>query len=175
MVVDALSKKYGISIEKEEFNGLTGKGEIEGQKVMLVKPQTYMNLSGECVSQLLNFYKYSEEDLIVVYDDIDIEMGKIRVRSKGHAGSHNGMRNIVAMLDSENFIRIRVGTDKPEVGFDLADFVLKKLDKEEKQKIGQGVELAVKAVEEVVIHGCYSAMNLYNGIIESPSKEKERK
>ena len=163
MVIDELSKKYGILIDKEEFQGLTGRGEIAGNKVMLVKPQTFMNLSGECVSELLRFYKIPEEDLIVIYDDIDIAFEKIRVRRKGHSGSHNGMRNIIALLQSEDFPRVRVGTNQPEVGMMLADYVLKKLDKEEKEKMKQGVSLAVSAIEEILKNGCESAMNLYNG------------
>lgn len=163
MVIDELSKKYGIPVEKEEFNGLTGRGKMGIHSVILVKPQTYMNLSGECISQILHFYKIPEEDLIVIYDDIDIEMGRIRVRFKGHSGSHNGMRNIITMLNSGDFIRVRVGTDKPELGIDLSDYVLSKLSKEETTKLTNGVDLAVKAVEETVKNGYESAMNLYNG------------
>ncbi len=163
MVIDELSKKYGIAVEKEEFNGLTGRGRIGLKSVMLVKPQTYMNLSGECISQILHFYKVSEEDLIVIYDDIDIEMGKIRVRPKGHAGSHNGVKNIIAMLNSGDFVRVRIGTDKPEIGVDLADYVLRKLSKDEMVKITKGVDYGVKAVEETLKNGYESAMNLYNG------------
>lgn len=172
MVIDELSKKYGIKIDKEECKGLTGRGEIEGQKVMLVKPQTYMNLSGECISELLHFYKISEEELIVIYDDIDIALGKVRVKPKGNPGSHNGMKNIVELLNTKEFIRVRIGTDKPPIGLALVDYVLMKLSKEEKEVLKQGIEKGVLAIEEILKNGCYSAMNLYNG---EPKLEEEGK
>ena len=121
-----------------------------------------MNLSGECISQIMNFYKISSEDLIVIYDDIDISLGKIRVKPRGHSGSHNGMRNIASLLKTDNFARVRIGTDKPELGMDLADYVLKKLSKEEKEKLKIGTENAVKAIEEILRNGIESAMNLFN-------------
>ena len=162
MVVDELAKKYNIEIEKEEFDGLIGKGEIEGEKVLLVKPQTYMNLSGECVMKLLNFYKLDVSNLIVIYDDIDISLGKIKIRPHGSSGTHNGMRNIIGLLKNENFVRIRVGTDRPSENMDLADYVLMKLNKEESEKMRQATSNATKAVVEIMKNGCQSAMNLYN-------------
>lgn len=162
MVIDEISKKYNIKVEKENFNGLIGKGEIDDEKVILVKPQTYMNLSGECVAQVLNFYKIELSDLIVIYDDIDVSLGKIKIRPKGSAGTHNGMRNIISIIKDENFPRIRVGTDKPTEGIDLADYVLKKLTKEEKEKMDMAVENAAKATIEIIKNGCEKAMNMYN-------------
>lgn len=162
MVIDRLSQKMNIKVEKNDFQGLIGKGEINGEKIILVKPQTFMNLSGECVSEILNFYKLSPNELIVIYDDIDISMGKIKIKPKGSAGTHNGMRNIISLIKSEDFIRVRVGTDKPDKNIDLADYVLKRLSKEEKEKLDVAVENATKAVFEIIKNGCQKTMNLYN-------------
>ncbi len=108
MVIDNLAKKLSIKIEKESFNGLIGSGKIGSEKILLVKPQTYMNLSGECVSAIMKYYKIEPKDLIVVYDDIDISLGKIKIKPFGSAGTHNGMRNIINLIQSEKFIRVRV-------------------------------------------------------------------
>lgn len=162
MVIDKLAKKFNINLDREDFEGIIGKGEIEGEKVMLVKPQTYMNLSGECVSQIINFYKLDVSNLIVVYDDIDISLGKIKVRPYGSSGTHNGMRNIISLLNSDKFIRIRVGTDKPTGDISLADYVLMKLSKAEIEKLDVASENAASAVCEILKNGCQSAMNLYN-------------
>ena len=121
-----------------------------------------MNLSGECISKILNFYKLSESDLIVIYDDIDIPLGKIKIRPYGSAGTHNGMRNIINLIKSEKFNRIRVGTDKPGENINLADYVLMKLNKEEKIKLDEAVKNASNAVVEIIKSGCQSAMNKYN-------------
>ena len=161
-MIDELSKRYNIEFTKEEFDGLIGKGDIDGEKVLLVKPQTYMNLSGECVSQILNFYKLEPNDLIVIYDDIDIALGKIKVRPHGSSGTHNGMRNIVSLLKSEKFARIRIGTDRPGENIDLADYVLMKLNKDEKIKLDSAVKNAAEAISEIIKNGCQSAMNLFN-------------
>lgn len=162
MVIDELAQKYNIEVTKDEFDGLVGKGEIKGEKVLLVKPQTFMNLSGECVSQILNYYKLDESNLIVIYDDIDISLGKIKIRPNGSSGTHNGMRNIIGLIKSEKFVRVRIGTDRPNTNIDLADYVLMKMNKEELKAIKQAVNNATKAIEEVIGNDCKSAMNLYN-------------
>ena len=162
MAVDAIAKKWNILVEKEKFDALVGEGMMAGEKVMLVKPQTYMNLSGESVSKVLNFYKVSPENLIVIYDDIDIALGTLRIRPSGSAGTHNGMRNIVSLLGTTNFPRIRMGTGK-DTSTDLRNYVLSPFQGEEKQTIQEVAKMACEAAEEIVKHGVSSAMNLYNG------------
>ena len=123
-VINLLAKKYDIEILRTKFNGLYGSGIIENEKVILLKPQTYMNLSGESIIEFMKFYKISEKDLIVIYDDIDIEPGKIRIKRNGSASTHNGMKSIVYCLKTENFERIRVGIGKPQDGTDLIAHVI---------------------------------------------------
>ena len=135
-------------MDKNAFQGIIGTGKIDNEKVILAKPQTYMNLSGECVSEILKFYKVPSENLIVVYDDIDIKLGKIKIRPSGSAGTHNGMRNIISLINSENFVRVRVGTDKPQQGIDLADYVLMKLKTEEKTIIEKIYEYSLEELME---------------------------
>ena len=113
ITIDKLANKLNIDMNKNKFDAIIGEGRIGTEKIFLVKPQTYMNLSGNSIKQILDFYKLDLEDLIVIYDDIDIELGKIRVKKDGGPGTHNGMRNIVSMISSENFKRVRVGTGKP--------------------------------------------------------------
>ena len=162
MVLDKLAEKYNISIKKNRFDGLVGAGEINDEKVILVKPLTYMNLSGECVLKVIKFYKADLSNLIVIYDDIDVEMGKIKVKPSGSPGSHNGMKNITTMLESEDFIRIRIGTSKPDEFTDLKDYVLMSLTDEEKSAINGGVELGAKAVEGILTKGIEKTMNEFN-------------
>ena len=124
-VIDVMADKYNISVTEKKHKALCGKGIIEGQKVVLAKPQTFMNLSGESVAELLNFYKSDPEtELIVIFDDISLAPGNIRVRKKGSAGGHNGIKNIIAMTGTQNFMRIKVGVGDKPAGWDLADHVL---------------------------------------------------
>ena len=123
-VVDVLSEKLHISLTKNAMHGLIGEGFVGGEKVLLVKPQTFMNLSGESVVQLVNWYKPEADQLIVVYDDVDLPEGKIRFRPSGSAGTHNGMRNIIYLLGRDNFPRVRVGIGRPAEGWDMKDWVL---------------------------------------------------
>lgn len=161
-VIDRIAQEYNISVDTRKHKALCGKGVIEGQKVVLVKPQTYMNLSGEAVREVFDFYKAQIEDVLIIYDDISLDVGKIRVRPKGSAGGHNGIKNIIAHLGTEGFARIRVGVgDKPKQ-MDLADYVLGHFQGEEKQAIQQGIDHAVKAMAEVLTNGIESAMNKYN-------------
>lgn len=162
MAVDALAKKLDIDINKEKFKGIFGEGTYNGKKVMILKPTTYMNLSGESVIEAVNFYKIPLEDLIVMYDDIDIEVGKIRIRPEGSSGTHNGMRNITDLLDSHDFPRIRIGIGKPASGMDLADYVLSKFSKDEEVEINKAIDMASDAVLEIMKNGINKAMSIYN-------------
>lgn len=162
IVVDEMAKMANIDINKNKFDALVGEYMHNGEKIMLVKPQTYMNLSGESIRQIVDFYKVDLEDLIVIYDDIDIELGKIRIRPSGSPGTHNGMRNITELLGSDKFPRVRMGTSRPPEYMDLKDFVLAKMSDEEWKIFDVAVKNAVKSIEEILANGVRSAMNLYN-------------
>ena len=162
-VMDALADKYNISISENKHKALCGKGVIEGMKVVLAKPQTYMNLSGESVAELVNYYKLDpESELIVVFDDISLEPGNIRIRKKGSAGGHNGIKNIIAHVGGPVFPRIKVGVGEKPPKYDLADYVLGHFSKAEQELMEEGYEDAVKAVEMIVSGDISGAMNEYN-------------
>lgn len=162
-VIDILSKEYDINVSKIKHKALIGEGRVGSEKVLLVKPQTYMNLSGETLIDIYNYYKIDMENIIVVYDDIDLDVGKIRIRKKGRGGTHNGMRSITKCLGSNDFPRVRVGVSKPRPGQDLADFVLSRFRKEESDNIELGLEKAAKAVDTMIRENIDLAMNKYNG------------
>jgi PTH1 family peptidyl-tRNA hydrolase len=163
-VIDKLADKYNISMNEKKHKAICGKGMIEGEKVILLKPQTYMNLSGESVVDAVNFYKVDpEEDVIIIYDDIDLDVGKLRIRAKGSAGGHNGMKNIIAHLGTQVFPRIRVGVGAKPKDWDLADYVLGRFPKEELPEIEAGRETACEAVKIIVSQGVEAAMNRING------------
>ncbi|MCC5911231.1 MAG: aminoacyl-tRNA hydrolase [Clostridiaceae bacterium] len=160
--IDLLAQRNNIKVNKLKHKALYGEGFWGGEKVLLVKPQTFMNLSGESVRDIMTFYKVEMENLIVIYDDIDIDVGTLRIRQKGSAGSHNGMRSIIYQLQSDLFPRIRIGVGRPEFG-DLANYVLGRFPKEEVATMQEVVERAAKATESIVKDGVDKAMNLYNG------------
>lgn len=163
-VIDKLADKYNISMNEKKHKAICGKGMIEGEKVILLKPQTYMNLSGESVVDAVNFYKVDpEEDVIIIYDDIDLDVGRLRIRAKGSAGGHNGMKNIIAHLGTQVFPRIRVGVGARPKDWDLADYVLGRFPKEELPEIEAGRETACEAVKIIVSQGVEAAMNRING------------
>nr|WP_314278980.1 aminoacyl-tRNA hydrolase [uncultured Peptostreptococcus sp.] len=162
-VLDIIANEYGIKIDKIKHKALIGEGRIGTEKVVLVKPQTYMNLSGESVQSIFQFYKIGPERLIVIYDDIDLDVGKLRIRKKGSAGSHNGMKSIIKCLGFQDFPRIRVGVSKPGPNVDLADFVLSRVPSDQADNMRQGFEKAVKTVEEIIKTDIDMAMNKYNG------------
>lgn len=162
-VIDMLAEKYGIRVDELKHRGLIGKGVIDGEKVLLVKPVTYMNLSGECIREVLQYYRIDgEKDLIVIHDDISLEQGMIRIRKKGSAGGHNGLKNIIAQLGSETFMRIKVGVGGKPEGYDLVDYVLGHFSKEERERMAQAQQDACSAVEAILTDGADEAMNRFN-------------
>ena len=162
-VIDRLSDKYNIDVTEGKFKGLIGKGVIDGNKVILVKPLTYMNNSGECIRAVMDYYKVGTEDLIVIYDDISLAPGKLRLRPKGSAGGHNGIKSIIAHLGTEQFNRIKFGVgDKPK-DWDLVDWVLGRFNAEDKEILEQGRDRACEAVACIMNEGIESGMNKYNG------------
>lgn len=162
-VVDELADKHGIRIIESRFKGLVGKGVIGGEKVLLLKPLTYMNLSGESIGEAVRFYKIDETArLIVISDDISLDVGQLRLRKKGSAGGHNGLKNIIAHLGSEEFMRIRIGVGDKPAGSDLVDYVLGSFGREEKKILDETKKNAVLAIETIISDGMDKAMNLYN-------------
>ena len=161
-VIDILSEKYAIDVSKKKFKGIIGEGVIEETPVVLVKPATFMNLSGECVSRVLDWYGQNESRLIVIYDDIDIAPGLVRVRAKGSAGSHNGMKSILQYTDTNEFVRIRIGIGKNPGYMDLAKYVLGHFTKEEQPLIEAGQQRGAEAVASVLKAGCDRTMSAFN-------------
>lgn len=169
-VIDRLSEKYNIAVDVKKHRAFIGKGMIAGQKVILAKPQTYMNLSGESIRSLLDYYKVDEEhELLVIYDDISLGAGQLRIRAKGSAGGHNGIKNIIAHLGGQVFPRIKVGVGEKPPKYDLADYVLGHFSKAEKVLMDEGYDNAVRAVEMIVSGDIEGAMNEFN------RKKKEEK
>ena len=160
--INKIAEQYGIKVTKNKFQGLYESALIEGEKVILLKPQTYMNLSGNSVKEFVDFYKISKEEILVIYDDMDIEPGKIKIRKKGSAGGHNGMKSIVSMLGTEEFTRIRIGIGRPEHNGDDINYVIGSIPEEEIPKLEEGVEKAKKAVIEILKNGVDFAMNKLN-------------
>ena len=160
--LDEVASKLNIDVTKSKFNGLYGSKGMLDKKIILCKPQTYMNLSGDCVVELLNYYKADVSDLIVIYDDIDIDVGKIRIKPSGSPGTHNGMKDITKKIGSKDFIRVRIGTGKPKDDRDLADYVLGKFEKDEEKIIKDSIEKASEAVIDILNIGVQDAINKYN-------------
>ena len=162
-VIDVLAEKYNISVDARKCRAFCGKGVIAGQKVLLVKPQTYMNLSGESVGGIVNYYKIDpESDLLVIYDDISLDVGQLRIRKKGSAGGHNGIKSIIAHLGTTVFPRIKVGVGEKPKNYDLADYVLGHFSKQERELMEEGYEHASDAVEQIVQGEIEAAMNVFN-------------
>ena len=160
MVVDMIAESFNISSFKEKFNAYIGEGKIGSEKILLVKPQTYMNASGESVVNIVRFYKVDLNDIVVIYDDLDLELGRLRIRNKGSAGGHNGMKSIIYQLQSDEFSRLRVGIGKPP--HDAINHVLGKFKPEEQMAVTETVKKSVAAVELLLSEGIEKAMNKYN-------------
>lgn len=160
--INEIAKNNNIDINKNKFKGLYETVNLKNQKVILLKPQTYMNLSGESVREIVGFYNIEPQNIIVIYDDIDIEKGHIKIRKKGGAGSHNGMKSVVQELGTTDFARIRVGIGQPEFKSDMINYVIGKVPKEEQEILHQGVKKAAEAVEEILKNGIDIAMNKFN-------------
>lgn len=161
--IEYLAASYRIPLNKIRHKALVGEGMMQGSRVLLVKPQTFMNLSGDSIREILHFYKEPPESLIVIYDDVDLPVGKLRIRPKGSAGTHNGMRSILARIGSENFPRVRIGIGRPPVGWDLADFVLSRFSTAEREAVNEVIERSSTAVSAILCAGPEAAMCRYNG------------
>ena len=162
-VIDMLADRYNISVDGRKGRALIGKGMIGGQKVLLVKPQTYMNLSGESLRELVNYYKIDEEhELLVIYDDISLDVGQLRIRKKGSAGGHNGIKNIIANLGTDLFPRIKICVGEKPKKYDLADYVLGHFSKEDRELMEEGYDRADHAVGMILNGEIEAAMNQYN-------------
>lgn len=161
-VIEQLAEEHRIDVSLAKHKALCGKGVIGGQKVILAKPQTYMNRSGESLREIADYYKIEPQDILVIYDDITLDVGQLRVRPKGSAGGHNGMKSIIAHLGTQDFPRVRVGIgDKPK-GMDLADYVLGHFPREEREQVEAGVKDGARAVEVFLTEGVDAAMNQFN-------------
>lgn len=162
-VIDVIAEKNGISVLEKKHKAIIGKGYIDGQKVILAKPQTFMNLSGESLRELVDYYKIDEKnELIVIYDDISMEVGQLRIRKKGSAGGHNGIKNIISHMGHDVFLRIKVGVGEKPKEYDLADYVLGHFTADEKKKIIASAGLAEQAVRLMIRGEADAAMNAYN-------------
>lgn len=162
-VIDAIAEKYNINVDTKKHRALIGKGMMEGQKVILAKPQTFMNLSGESVASLVEYYKIDvEQELLVIYDDVSLGTGQLRIRAKGSAGGHNGIKNIIACTGTQVFPRIKIGVGEKPPKYDLADYVLGHFSRAEREQMEKGYALAAEAAGMIVNGQIGEAMNAFN-------------
>ncbi len=162
MVIDELAKRWNIPLTQSKFKGAFGHGMVQGEKVLLVKPLTYMNLSGECIRPLMDFYKVDIEDIYVIYDDLDLPVGKLRLRQKGSAGGHNGIKSLLQHLHTQEFNRIRMGISRPQNGQSVSDYVLGKFTSEELAVMKDSMQKASDACEESLKTEFLQVMNNFN-------------
>lgn len=165
LVLEKLAAKENISVLEKKHKAIIGKGIVAGVKCVLAKPQTYMNLSGESVRQLIDYYKVDEtSELIVISDDISLEPGQIRIRKKGSAGGHNGLKNIIANLGHDSFIRVKMGVGEKPRGWDLVDYVLGRFSKSDREAVEEAADRAVEAIRTIIADGPDAAMNRFNSV-----------
>lgn len=162
MAIDELAKRWNISLNEQKFKGVFGAGFVNGEKVILLKPLTYMNLSGESIRPLMDYYKIDVEDFVVMYDDLDIPVGKLRLRMKGSAGGHNGVKSTISHLGTQEFQRIRMGIDRPKNGMKVVDYVLGRFTSEEIPDVNHSIEKAADACEEWLNKPFLQIMNTFN-------------
>lgn len=160
--INKLAEQYNIEVKQKKFKALYGTGMIENKKVILLKPQTFMNNSGESIKEIIDFYKAKPEELIVIYDDIDLDAGIVKIRKKGGAGTHNGMKSVVHCIQSEDFIRVRVGIGNPEHKGDLINYVIGAIPEEEVKILDEATTKAKEGVIEILKNGVDNAMNKIN-------------
>ena len=172
--IDLLADKYNISVNTKKFQALIGDGIIENKRVMLVKPQTFMNLSGNSIREIVNFYHLSNEEILVIYDDISLNVGDIRLRNKGSAGGHNGIKSIISNIGTEVFDRIKIGVGEKREKQDLADHVLSKMGKSDREEFDEALKKVILAIEDLLKEGMSYSMNKYN-TKNSSKKESDNK
>lgn len=171
-VIDKLAEKYDIKVDKFKNKAFVGDGTIRNKRVLLVKPQTYMNLSGESVREIVNFYKIPQERFVVIFDDTSLPCGSVRIREKGSHGGHNGIRNIIDQMGTDQFYRIKVGIGEKPSGWDLADYVLGKFNEDDLPAMDEGMDKAVKGVELMLSRGIAEAANRVNQKPKTMKKQK---
>ena len=160
--VNLVAEKHNIVLDKKGFDGIYGCGTIESEKVILLKPQTYMNESGKSITQVRDFYKIENKDIIIIYDDIDLDVGVVKLRKSGGAGTHNGMKSVVEQLGTTDFPRIRIGTGKPEFKELLISYVIQKMNEEDYETLTPSIQKAAISVETIIKEGIDIAMNKLN-------------
>ena len=161
--IDALAKAYGISVKKTDFKGKFGEGNVNGEKIVLVKPQTFMNLSGECIKPLMGYYHADpKKDLVVISDDVMIEPGRVRIRKKGSAGGHNGLKSIIANVGTDEFVRLRIGVGKFQDGDDMVRYVLGRLPKDDRKKMEATLSSLPEVMDYLIKRDVDGAMNAFN-------------
>jgi len=162
IAIDELAHRFGISMNQQKFNGIYGSGIVNGEKVYLVKPTTYMNLSGECVRPFMDYFQIDLEDVVIIYDDMDLDVGKLRLRTKGSAGGHNGIKSLIMHFQTQEFLRIRIGVGRPQNGMSVVNHVLSNFYKEEEADVIDGIKMAADACEYFLKHSFLEVMNRFN-------------